>query len=162
MSERVGLKNPLRITLWHHKAYQVMRNSDPEGWIFLSHPYTNSDFFSCSPLIPYFMFLKKGSRTSLDMLRCDITWHDMMTCQMYVTQKSAQFDFYYVYKLYISGFQLDWNLLRTYCSSSPNIVLTFGIFLGHFLTLIFTTINGYCSLPFSNWNQGSFCYHFGW
>ena len=32
----------------------------------------------------------------------------------------------------ITGFQLDWNSLRTKCPSSPNIVRTFGNFLGHF------------------------------
>ena len=31
-----------------------------------------------------------------------------------------------------TGFQLDWNSLRTKCPSSPNIVRTFGNFLGHF------------------------------
>ena len=30
------------------------------------------------------------------------------------------------------GIQLDWNSLRTKCPSSPNIVRTFGNFLGHF------------------------------
>ena len=30
-----------------------------------------------------------------------------------------------------TGFQLDWNLLRTFCPSSPNFVRTFGNYLGH-------------------------------
>ena len=34
--------------------------------------------------------------------------------------------------LEFTGFQLDWNSLRTKCPSSPNIVRTFGNFLGHF------------------------------
>ena len=35
------------------------------------------------------------------------------------------------------GFQLDWNLLRTFCPSSPNFVRTFGNFLGHFFNTNF-------------------------
>ena len=35
----------LRITDWHHEAYQVMTNRDCEGRIFLSHPHTNNGFF---------------------------------------------------------------------------------------------------------------------
>ena len=34
-----------RITVWHHKACQVMTNGDPEGQIFLSYPLTNNGFF---------------------------------------------------------------------------------------------------------------------
>ena len=48
--------------------------------------------------------------------------------------------------MYSTGFQLDWNLLWTFCPSSPNIVRTFRIFLGYSLTFIFTTINGNCHL----------------
>ena len=33
---------------------------------------------------------------------------------------------------HIAGFQLDWNLLRPFYPSSPNIVRTFWNFLGHF------------------------------
>ena len=37
----------------------------------------------------------------------------------------------------LTGFQLDWNLLRTFCPSSPNFVGTFGNFLGHFFNTNF-------------------------
>ena len=43
-------KSVTRITIWHHEAYRVMTNGDPEGRIFLSYPHTNNGFFSCSPL----------------------------------------------------------------------------------------------------------------
>ena len=39
------MKSVPRITDWHHKACQVMTNGDPEGWIFLSCPYTNDGLF---------------------------------------------------------------------------------------------------------------------
>ena len=47
-------KSVPRIAVWHHEACQVMTDGDPEGWIFLSYPYTNNGFFSCSPL--FFLF----------------------------------------------------------------------------------------------------------
>ena len=50
---------------------------------------------------------------------------------------SAEREIYPAYKWYISGFQLDWNLLRTFCPSSPNFVRTFGNFLGHFFNTKF-------------------------
>ena len=34
------------ITVWHHKACQVMTNGDPEGQIFLSEPQQLMDYFS--------------------------------------------------------------------------------------------------------------------
>ena len=34
-----------RIAVWHHKAYGVMTNGDPEGRIFISYPHTNNGFF---------------------------------------------------------------------------------------------------------------------
>ena len=34
-----------RITDWQHEACRVMKNSNCEVWIFLSHPYTNNVFF---------------------------------------------------------------------------------------------------------------------
>ena len=37
-------KSVLRITVWHHEACRVMTNSDPEGQIFLTYPYTNYRF----------------------------------------------------------------------------------------------------------------------
>ena len=33
-------KSVPRIIDWHHEAF-----GDHEGWIFLSHPYTNNEFF---------------------------------------------------------------------------------------------------------------------
>ena len=36
-----------------------------------------------------------------------------------------------------AGFQLDWNLLRTFFPSSPNFVRTFWNFLGHFFNTTF-------------------------
>ena len=49
-----------RITVWHHEACRVMTNGDPEGWIFLSHPYTNNGFFFLL-IVKYriFMFRKR-------------------------------------------------------------------------------------------------------
>ena len=38
-------KSVMRITIWHHKACQVMTNGDRVGQIFLSHPHTNNGFF---------------------------------------------------------------------------------------------------------------------
>ena len=46
-------KSAPRITVWHQEAFQVMTNGDTEGWVFLSHPYTNFGFFSDSPLTGY-------------------------------------------------------------------------------------------------------------
>ena len=43
-----------RIAVWHHEAFPVMTNSDPEGQIFLSYHHMNYDFFSCSQL---FLFI---------------------------------------------------------------------------------------------------------
>ena len=40
-------------------------------------------------------------------------------------------------KSFFTGFQLDWNLLRTFCPSSSNFVRTFGKFLGHFFNTNF-------------------------
>ena len=37
----------------------------------------------------------------------------------------------------VPGFQLDWNLLRTFSPSSSNFVRTFGNFLGHFFNTNF-------------------------
>ena len=34
-----------RIAVWHHEAFRVMTNGDPEGRIFLSYPHTNNGFF---------------------------------------------------------------------------------------------------------------------
>ena len=38
-------KSVPRITVWHHKACQVMANGDPERQIFLSYPHTNNGLF---------------------------------------------------------------------------------------------------------------------
>ena len=38
-------KSVLRITDWHHEACRVMKNCDPERWIFLSHPHMNNELF---------------------------------------------------------------------------------------------------------------------
>ena len=46
-----------KITVWYHKACQVITNSDPEGWLFLSHPYTNNQFFVL--LTNEFLFFRK-------------------------------------------------------------------------------------------------------
>ena len=49
-----------RITVWHHEACRVMTNGDPEGWIFLSHPYTNNGFFFLLTInYRIFMFRKR-------------------------------------------------------------------------------------------------------
>ena len=34
-----------RIAVWHHEAWRVMTNGDPEGRIFLSYPHTSNGFF---------------------------------------------------------------------------------------------------------------------
>ena len=51
-------------------------------------------------------------------------------------KKSKKHFFFFYFPLETTstyaGFQLDWNSLRTFCPSSPNIVRTFGNFLGHF------------------------------
>ena len=31
-----------RITVWHHEAWRVMPNGDPEEWIFQYYPHTNT------------------------------------------------------------------------------------------------------------------------
>ena len=49
-----------RIIIWHHKAFRVMTNSDPEGQIFLSHPHTNNRLL--------FLLAIKFSQKFLDML----------------------------------------------------------------------------------------------
>ena len=56
-----------RIIDWHHETWQVMVIGDHEGRICLSHPHTNNDFFSGSPLITSFFIrenMKKSSRKS--------------------------------------------------------------------------------------------------
>ena len=56
-----------RITDWHHEACRVMTNGDHEGWIFLSYPHTNNDFFfllNTKYLILYWKNMKKTSRKS--------------------------------------------------------------------------------------------------
>ena len=57
-----------------------------------------------------------------------------------------------LYGVQISGFQLDWNLHRTFCPSSPNIVRTFGNFLGHFFRHSFY----HYKCPSHNETRGSF------
>ena len=47
-------KSISRIAVWHHEACQVMRNSDPNGQIFLSPLRQIMNSFSCSPL---FLFI---------------------------------------------------------------------------------------------------------
>ena len=46
-----------RITVWHHKACQVMTNGDPGGRIFLSYPHTINGFFFLLNIV--FVFLNK-------------------------------------------------------------------------------------------------------
>ena len=42
----VGIRKSItRITVWLYEACRVMTNGDPEGWIFLSHPHSNSGLF---------------------------------------------------------------------------------------------------------------------
>ena len=49
-----------RITLWHHKACQVMRNGDHNGQIFVSFPHTNSVFFFLlTPVLFIYLFILK-------------------------------------------------------------------------------------------------------
>ena len=64
MSVRVGLKKYVPSTIdWHHEDCRVT-HGDREGQNFLSHPHTNNEFFSCSPLKPYFLKLEKLEKVS--------------------------------------------------------------------------------------------------
>ena len=38
-------KSVPKIAVWHHVAYRVMTNGDPEGRIFLFYPHTNNGCF---------------------------------------------------------------------------------------------------------------------
>ena len=62
-----------RITVWHHKACQVMPNVDCKGRLFLSHPHTNNGFFFLLTIKYLVLCFKKGSLKFLNMLRCDMT-----------------------------------------------------------------------------------------
>ena len=46
-------KSVSRIAVWQHKACRVMKNSDPEGRIFLSYRHTNNGFY----FLPLFLFI---------------------------------------------------------------------------------------------------------
>ena len=60
-----------RIADWHHKAWRVMTNSDPEVRIFLSYPHTNNEFFFLLTTVFIYLFILKISfQKSLNMLRC--------------------------------------------------------------------------------------------
>ena len=52
---RIEISVP-RIALWHHMAYRVMTNSDPEELIFLSYPHTNNEFFFLLPTVIIYLF----------------------------------------------------------------------------------------------------------
>ena len=45
----------LRITDWLNKAYRVMTNGDPKGWILLSNPHTNDGYFLLSNKLRNFL-----------------------------------------------------------------------------------------------------------
>ena len=57
-----------RITVWHHKACQVLTNGDQEGQFFLSHPHTINGFL----FLYTFLYLKKSSQKFLNTLGCNI------------------------------------------------------------------------------------------
>ena len=61
-----------------------MPKSDQEGQIFLSHPHTKNDFFSCSPLYTSILLEKyeKSFQKILNTLRCD------MVTSFYITRTS--------------------------------------------------------------------------
>ena len=49
------------ITVWHHEAWRVMTNGDPESWVFLSYPHTNNGFFFLLTAV-FFFSLKLAIR----------------------------------------------------------------------------------------------------
>ena len=68
-------KSVPRIGDWHHEACRVMKTSDLEQRIFLSHPHTNKEFFfllSTKYLILYWKNVKKGFQKIMNSLRCDM------------------------------------------------------------------------------------------
>ena len=78
------------------------------------YAYKTQDIVSCKTLTvkDWFRFNYTDMNSLLD-LSGSVFWHE------------------------ITGFQLDLNLLRTFCPSSPNFVRTFGNFLGHFFNTNF-------------------------
>ena len=65
-------KSAPRLTVWHHKACQVMTNSDHEGWIFLSYPHTNNGIFFLLNIV--FFYFKISFQKSRNTLRSNFTW----------------------------------------------------------------------------------------
>ena len=63
--ERGIEKSVSRITVWHHKACQVMTNDDHEGWIFLSHPHVYNVFF-------FLLTIKAAYSVTFDILILEI------------------------------------------------------------------------------------------
>ena len=63
----------LMIAFWHFEACQVMTNYDPEGWIFLSHPPTNNEYFFLFTIDFLNFRLRISFQKSLNRLRCTIT-----------------------------------------------------------------------------------------
>ena len=73
-------KSAPRIAVWHQEACRVMTNGDSEGWISLSCPHTNNEFFSNSPLclftylfIYVFIYFKISFQKSLNTLKGNLT-----------------------------------------------------------------------------------------
>ena len=60
------------ITVWHHKACQVMTNGDPEGWIFLSYPHTNNGFLFLLTTVFIYLF-KISFQKAVNTLRSNFT-----------------------------------------------------------------------------------------
>ena len=51
------------ILVWHHEAFGVMTNPDPDGRNFLSHPHTNNGFNFCPPLNSAFdSYVREGTK----------------------------------------------------------------------------------------------------
>ena len=50
-------KSILRIAVWHHEAYRVMTNIDPEGHIFLSYPHMNNRLFLLLTTVFIYLFI---------------------------------------------------------------------------------------------------------
>ena len=75
-------KSVTGMVVWHHEACQVMTNCDPEGQIFLFHPYMNNgSFFLLTiafsfqnklPEVPEYIEMQYHMLTSL-WLNIDVT-----------------------------------------------------------------------------------------
>ena len=68
-----------RIDVWHHEAWRVIINGDPEERIFLSSPHTNNGFlFLLTAVFIYFKISFKKSLNTLDMQFHMMTLHDVL------------------------------------------------------------------------------------